>query len=57
MQITHEAAIRRLLKHGWKRLDSKTPASALARCKCCGQGKPSEWLQGGALKAIVLHCL
>ena len=59
MQLTHEAAIARLLEHGWKHLDSKnTHKRTLAKYQMLrpGQTEP-EWLRGGALKAIVLHCL
>ena len=59
MQLTHEAAIARLLKNGWKHIDSQdTHKRTLAKYLMLrpGQTEP-EWLRGGALKAIVLHCL
>ena len=59
MQLTHEAAIARLLKNGWKHIDSQdTHKRTLAKYLMLRpeQTEP-EWLRGGALKAIVLHCL
>ena len=59
MQITHEAAIRRLVKNGWQHVASKdTHKRTIAQYQMIRPGKTEpEWLRGGALKAIVLHCL